>query len=725
MSIQVIDAENLIETVAAAPDPLRAEIGEYYSSITNPINGQKTPPTPRSFKTGKISSATIDVANTNSQVLIPIKKFTITLEGQESVFRDQTQWGEFIRSTITTDRQYLDHNFSFEAPEVTNEFVKMPILQNSNAISNEKNSIYRRYEDSTKVYPTNQLLNYNLISYPHESQKIKDIGFIRTRFDTIEPHQTSVEVLLGEFQNRIANYTGSVGELEQKQRNIFLLNKTSNTNRMTEFPFYFSSHKSQEFNPIDGFNKILEDNKKVKNLLQSLKNDLAFSNRSFSIGGQIVAGKIFNAIDIMTSTSISAFSESTDELFLLPENEINHSDPSERFVNQVESIKFLSDMRKYISNNSRTLKMIYKNINSKNFLLGYKIEKYIDNDATQPIQTYYTLDSNFIDTQIKYGRRYVYKTKAFVGILGSSYSYSNLTYSNPDGLDTAPTDKKYWASMDVQVQPSFQILEYEIDVHETAFIDNPTSPPYIMPYGNAGKSCVSFLMHPRSFMYGDVSTMDFPPVGDLRDSDTQIANLYEDSGDKKLSHVYFTGVYEIYRLDSPPESKESFANGYLTTVDEFALVGNLNKGFPIETMNVDQASYTDNVISNQKYYYAFRTMTYHGTPSQLTNPIEIEIQRDSDEYKISINKYEYPIRKDYSTQKSAKRLVRIVPNLERLFFSKEEDANNWELDNGSLVVNAISSNHKTFKIRATSKHTGKKIDLNITFKLNKDDTFNT
>ena len=35
MSIQVIDAENLIQTAASAPDPLRAEIGEYYSSITN------------------------------------------------------------------------------------------------------------------------------------------------------------------------------------------------------------------------------------------------------------------------------------------------------------------------------------------------------------------------------------------------------------------------------------------------------------------------------------------------------------------------------------------------------------------------------------------------------------------------------------------------------------------------------------------------------------------
>lgn len=725
MSTQVIDAENLIETVAAAPDPLRAEIGEYYSSITNPINGQKTPPIPRNFKTGKISSATIDVANTNSQVLIPIKKFTITLEGQESVFRDQTQWGEFIRSTITTDRQYLDHNFSLEAPEVTNEFVKMPKLQISNNISNEKKIIYRNYEDLTKIYPTNQLLNYNLISYPHKSRKIKDIGFIRSSFDAIDPEYKSVETLLVEFQDRIANYTGSVGELEQKQRNIFLLNKTSDVAKKSEFPFYFRSYRSRELNPSDDFNKILEDNKKVKNLLQSLKNDLSFSNRSFSVGGQLVDGKIFNVIDIMTSTAISSFSESTDEMFLLPENQINHSHPSERFVNQIESIKFISDMRKYIGDNSRSLGGIYKNVNSKSFLLGYKIEKYIDNDATQPIQTYYTLDSNFIDTQIKYGRRYIYKTKAFVGILGSSYSYSNLTYSQANGVDEAPTGKKYWALMDVEVQPSFQILEYEIDVHETAFIDNPTSPPYIMPYGNKGKSCVSFLMHPRPFMYGDASLMDFPPVGDLRESDARIADLYEDSGDKKLSANYFTGTYEIYRLSKPPKSKESFADGYLTTVDETAIVGNLNKGFPMELINVDQASYTDNVISNQKYYYAFRTMTYHGTPSQLTSPLEIEVQRDSDEYKISINKYEYPTYKDYSNEKSAKRLIRVVPNLERLFFSKEEDANNWELDNGSLVVNGSSGNHKTFKIRATSKHTGKKIDLNITFKLNKDDTFNT
>ena len=114
MSIQVIDAENLIQTSASAPDPLRAEIGEYYSTIR--YIGESIQP--RNFKTGKISSAAIDSVSTNNQVLIPIKKFTITLEGQESMFRDQTQWDEFIRSTVITDRQYLDHNFSFEAPEI-------------------------------------------------------------------------------------------------------------------------------------------------------------------------------------------------------------------------------------------------------------------------------------------------------------------------------------------------------------------------------------------------------------------------------------------------------------------------------------------------------------------------------------------------------------------------------------------------------------------------------
>ncbi len=108
----------------------------------------------------------------------------------------------------------------------------------------------------------------------------------------------------------------------------------------------------------------------------------------------------------------------------------------------------------------------------------------------------------------------------------------------------------------------------------------------------------------------------------------------------------------------------------------------------------------------------------------MTHPFEIELQRDSDEYKISVKEYHYPQEKDYSFQKNAKRLIRIVPNIERLLFSEETDRNNWQLDEGSLVANGAGLNdNQTFKIRVTSKHTGKKMDINVTFKLKQDDSF--
>jgi len=391
-------------------------------------------------------------------------------------------------------------------------------------------------------------------------------------------------------------------------------------------------------------------------------------------------------------------------------------------VNQLNAVRFLADMRSQVDQSSRDIKQIYNNENCESFLLGYKIEKYLDNSATQPIQTYYTIENNLIDTQIKYGRKYIYKTKALVGIFGSSYSYTNLQVAQSEADPGAPTSEKYWATVDVECQPSFQILEYEIDSHEVAFIDTPMLMPHATLYGRKDKPFVNFMLQPRFFTLGDFGQEDPAPVGILRPSDERIADLYELSGDLRASPDYFTGIYEVYRLDTPPMTKEDFANGFLTTVDESVDVGNLDKNIPIDRWEIDYARFTDRIIPNKKYYYAFRSLTYHGTPSQLTEPIEVELQQDSDEFKIVSKHYSYPQQNTYTYNKKAKRLIKITPNIERLLFSKEESKDDWELDEGELVSSDGSG--KAFKIRITSKHTGKKMDLNITFKLNKDDTFN-
>lgn len=710
MTTQVTDRENIITSLEEAPDRLRAEMGEYYSQLFNPITGEFSNLVTKSFSSGKIRSAQIIPDLTNNQVLIPVKKVTITIEGEEHVFRDHTQWNEYVSQTITEGRRYLDHTFSFTQPSITNQFFK--------------NFHSPQYEDNTKIYPSNQLINFNLISYPHKDdiETIKNIAQIRTRFDELDPE---VSDLLSEFPNRITNYTGSVTEISTKQRNIFNLRRGEDQRTLSKFPYFYFQYTDQAVSLNTEFVDKLMEYKKYKNLLQSIKKDLSFTNRSFIVGRTEVSGKIYDIISLLTSTSINRFQESSDELFLLREDDTSHSSPSERFVNQINSVRFLSEMRKFITNESRELEDIYNNQNCQTFLLGYKIEKYIDNDATRPIQTYYSVHNVHIDSQLKYGRKYIYKTKILLGILGSSYSYTNLRAAQGDNEPDAPTTEKYWAEVDVNVQPSFQVLEYEIGNHETAFVDTPMLTPHVSTYGQKNKAEVNFLFQPRFFTLGDFGEEDLPPVGNLRPSDEQIANLYELAGDLRSAPDYFTGTYEIYRLNKSPEKMEDFANGFLTVVDEFMPSGNPDISVPILNSEIDYARFKDRLIPNQKYYYAFRTLTYHSTPSQLTEPIEIELQKDSDEYKISVKTYQYPDKKDYTYEKNAKRLIRIVPNIERLLFSEEVDANTWQLDGDNLVSKGAGPNdNQTFKIRVTSKHTGKKMDLNVTFKLKLDDTFN-
>ena len=123
-------------------------------------------------------------------------------------------------------------------------------------------------------------------------------------------------------------------------------------------------------------------------------------------------------------------------------------------------------------------------------------------------------------------------------------------------------------------------------------------------------------------------------------------------------------------------------------------------------------NYEDKIAQNQKYYYAFKTVTYHGTTSEFTAPFEVEMLKDSDEYRVIVSEYQFPDTKDYTFDSKAKRIVKITPNIERLLFSEEQSTIDWKLDD----ANMLAKNQTTkFKIRVTSKHTGKKMDINLNF----------
>ena len=737
----IVDSANVVNSLEGAPDRLRAEIGRYYYTADDPFVSNFV-----NLRSG-IKKDFINTLEGNDQQLIPTKKARIFVSGYEDQFRDQIQWNDYVKQTIQTNSPFLDHQFSFESPEIENSLVK--------------NYHDPNYEDQTKTRPSNQLLNYNLISYPFKDEipKVQSIADIRTTFDD-ESYQVNspleLKELIREFPNRIANYSGSVEEISLKQRNIFDLQKQIEIPNpiaperprilngalipLEKYPYYYSKILPPlRFLGTSEFNQILTKYKKGKNIFQSIKQNLSFSNRNFNIGGGQVSGKLYNFIMMMTTTRIISIVEQTDELFLLPQEETDYNAVTSRFSDQVNSVRFLSEMREFINIQSRSVEEVLNAQPSNAFFLGYKIEKYLDNDAGRPIQTYYTNDKNFYDTQMKYGRKYIYKTKVLVGILGSSYTYSNLFVSqnetqmmdeNGSISQMSPTgfsdisNEKYRAYVDVELIPSFQVLEYQVDEDEVAFVDTPTLPPQVEFSNNSKKASIDFFFSPLQVRVESTSGTGeelMRSLIPLTEEDQRISALLALSKDEGATLDYFTGIYEVYRMSSPPQEEGDFANHFLGSVDDQAgLTFPERMGLRTAVLDNMNGHFEDFMIPNRKYYYAFRALTYHGTPSNLTLPLEVELLRDSDEYKVNVSQYKYPNEKNYMYQKTAKRIIKVVPNIERLLFSEETRTAagvNYKLDDGNMLTKGQTTK---FKIRVTSKHTGKKIDINLNLKLEED-----
>ena len=737
MSDIFIDSQNFVNSYDVAPDKLRAELGSYYG---NNRVGQIIVTDQRTNKIEK--NYEVYDLNVDDSFLIPLKKHRIYFNGAESEFRDQTQWREYVEANFKQNIVYYDHTYNAKDIDVINNF--------------RNNYFSPKYEDLSKTYNTNLLLNYNLLNYKFNdtAKYIKDIASIRTEFDPVYyevKSDSDVLRLISQYENRINNFTGSLSQMSERQRNIFMLsdqdNGISKTARIIgndpipvppPFPYQYEkelSHIRRRVENLD-IQSLMRSNKTDKFIHQAVKNNVAFQNVSFKTPeGPNIGVKTHNLINLILGGDLVNFKLDFNELFLLDEDELSYDSPADRFVNGVRAINFLSDIRQTLKTLNKSFADIYESKVCESQLIGYKIEKFTDNDATLPTQTYYLAKSDFkfIDTQLKYGRKYIYKTSALIAVVGSAYRYTNLHVSQGDNTmvnaqsnevfenDVASVSKEYNAFVDIEIQPSFQLLEVPIDEHEAMFYDQPTMPPEVHFYNQKGRATLEVILRPNLNSNHDL-TYVFNKLTPADDLEEERLNL---SGDNFYNTVftsdYFTGRYEIYRMDSPPENVLDFADNFLFEADMSAKL--INAGTKVQfDQNNQIAHFEDDLIPNRKYYYLFRTLTYHGTPSNYTEIFEVELLQDSDETKINVSEYKIPQPKVHEYRRSSKRIMRISPNFEHLIFTGEElnvrDAISNQL--GILEESKLFRNTndgETFKIRITSKHTGKKMDINVRFKL--------
>ena len=395
--------------------------------------------------------------------------------------------------------------------------------------------------------------------------------------------------------------------------------------------------------------------------------------------------------------------------------------------------------------------------------IAYRIEK-IGGAPTGDSQTQNVLQNFWIfsspelindvvlyDTQIKYGENYTYKIYKYEIVVGMKYKYSDLVLSRI----TNDTDDTTWVEFYDPVTGEVAESAYE----GAAFtgIDHTESNTDYSPY------LADFLvtMEPIIKVYEvpmftkTINVIDHPPnqvnlnpfffldssqtVGYNVDYETFIPSLFPttiSAADVDLEEEYLNAndmlaedeitlesrsqqrYLQVYRLSEMPTAYTDFDNHLISTID-------LKLEDSIFTL--PSTIFYDKINTNQKYYYLFRVLNENMVPGQLSEIYEAELINDGGYiYGMFDLIFETDLEVDnfVNPSEAFKRFIQLQPHITQIEFDDSEvDYDASAIDQLSKMSLSTADDpiwDKTFKIRLTSKKTGKKIDLNVTYKYSHD-----
>ena len=363
------------------------------------------------------------------------------------------------------------------------------------------------------------------------------------------------------------------------------------------------------------------------------------------------------------------------------------------------------------------------------------------------------------DSQVKYGEPYTYVVYAYVVVSGYDYSYSDLViskqiahtedaesnvincleFSRPgsdaaspalysegspsEGVDNSlfteaqvSTYDRYLADLNISIEPSLKILEIPIFSKTVTILDHPLQSLNTHKFQRMNNSkIIGFFNNIEPFV-----PKRYPVT--LTPTDIRYKSAYLRSND----------LLDSEKISTPPRARPSSVQIFrklqkpmsLWDFDEPDLIAQKSLRIEDSPFALSNCLYEEKVNVNTKYYYVFRMRNDNLAPGHLTNVIEAELVDDGG-YLYSVfeeydeNDFTSAIEQQISEQ--FKKIIRLVPNINQISF----DDTNVDYDNiaanemDNLTVGSLQDSifGKTFKIRLTSKKTGKKIDLNVTYKL--------
>ena len=196
------------------------------------------------------------------------------------------------------------------------------------------------------------------------------------------------------------------------------------------------------------------------------------------------------------------------------------------------------------------------------------------------------------------------------------------------------------------------------------------------------------------------------PNQSLFPADMEIIASYKQAQediDKPAGHIIYktddlSGIYEIYRISEKPDSWSDF-------VDSPTLA-------TAEINSAIQSGLDDTINKNTDYYYFARMRDAHGNISNPTSVLHLRIVKEEGFPPYMVLKpYYFPKKKDkITTERTFKKYLKV----------RFDDLHSVDGDDAKTAVISYKPKKgdiiKKYKIRVTSKKTGKKIDVNLQMK---------
>jgi len=343
-------------------------------------------------------------------------------------------------------------------------------------------------------------------------------------------------------------------------------------------------------------------------------------------------------------------------------------------------------------------------------------------------------------TQAKDNRELAIEYKIFhddsTGIHFTILMSDDTALSPPTAPETslpqdAPSGVKELPSAEITVEQSSDFSAFEVPYCEVSatVTDRPPTPPdmIFVPFVGVNNK-VLIMLNSRQ---GD--RLEKPIV--LRDSDmafvtAEYQTQHEENIDSedglsstnlKLEYKNDDPIkqYEIFRISTKPELVGSslypnFRNFNLTEAPIQTKIG------PNKFSTA--GAFIDTIIPNKKYWYCARSRDVHQNISNPTYIFEVEMVDNKGQMFLISKPYTVAPRVP-KYKKGGRRYMAIRPRLSQTLFDPTRPGGAGTLDINGVPESSILGQagvdsiwQQIFKIRVTSKKTGRKIDLNVTFK---------